>query len=118
MFFNAIFVSTQNPSEKSIFSNELTKELRIEGSTREESVQNLINLVMKTANNCGLESNIKDLGIDHEDLMENIDALAVDSLNDLSTFTNPNAPGVEDMKNIILKAYNGDAIEVVKYYER
>ena len=87
---------------------EIAKLLGLKAKTPAEGVESLAKAVLDLCKECGLDPNLKAMGIDKKDLEENIDAIAMAAYEDQCSPANPRVPMVEDMKQIMWKAYSGN----------
>ncbi len=87
---------------------EIAKLLGLKASTPEEGVDSLAKAVLKLCRDCDLDPNFKAMGIDKQDLIDNLDSIAVAAYEDQCSPANPRVPMVEDMKKILLDAYSGN----------
>ena len=87
---------------------EIAKLLGLKASTPEEGVESLAKAVLKLCRDCDLDPNFKAMGIAKEDLIDNLDNIAVAAYEDQCSPANPRVPMVEDMKKILLDAYSGN----------
>lgn len=56
---------------------------------------------------CGIKMSFKDQGLDEKTYMDNLDKIAYLAYEDQCSPANPRVPMVEEMKEILVKAYNG-----------
>ena len=87
---------------------EIAKLLGLKASTPEEGVESLAKAVLKLCRDCDLDPNFKAMGIAKQDLIDNLDNIAVAAYEDQCSPANPRVPMVEDMKKILLDAYSGN----------
>ena len=87
---------------------EIAQLLGLKAKTPAEAVDALADAVIKLCRDCGLDPNLKAMGISKEDLEAHIDEIAVAAYEDQCSPANPRVPLVEDMKTIIRKAYSGN----------
>lgn len=82
--------------------------LGLKASTPEEGVESLATAVSDLAKSIGVNSNFQACGISHEDWVANVSKIAYLAFEDQCSPANPRVPMVEDIKNILLKAYQGN----------
>ena len=87
---------------------EIAQLLGLKAKTPAEAVDALADAVIKLCRDCGLDPNLKAMGISKEDLEAHLDEIAVAAYEDQCSPANPRVPLVEDMKTIIRKAYSGN----------
>ena len=80
------------------------------GKTTEESVDNLINAVMKLKDECSMPRSFAECGISEKEYMDKLNDIANKAFEDQCTTANPRLPLVEEIKELMIKAYNGDAV--------
>ena len=75
------------------------------------SVQEGVELYAKACGDlgidCGIKMSFKDQGLDEKTYMDNLDKIAYLAYEDQCYPANPRVPMVEEMKEILVKAYNG-----------
>ena len=77
-------------------------------STPEEGVESLAKACHDLNVSLGLADNFKSYGISEEEYMSKLDRIAVLAYEDQCSPCNPRVPLVEDMKEILRKAYTGE----------
>ena len=87
---------------------DIAKLLGLKAKTPEEGVESLAKAVTKLSKEIGLDPNFKACGIEEKDWLEAIDNIAVLAYEDQCSPANPRVPMVEDMKQILKKAYKGN----------
>ena len=75
--------------------------------TNEEGVDSLVKEVRKLADDLEIPRSFKDAGIDENEFMVKVDELADRAFSDQCTTANPRLPLVEEIKDILIKAYYG-----------
>ncbi len=88
---------------------ELARIIGVEGKTVEEGVENFANACAKLVENVGIKASFKEYGIDEKYYMEHLDEIAYLAYEDQAAPCNPRLPIVEDMKEILVKAYHGES---------
>ena len=87
---------------------EIAQLLGLKADTPAQGVESLAKAVTALVKECGLDPNLKAMGIDKKELEEKIDEIAVLAYEDQCSPANPRVPMVDDMKEIIRKAYQGN----------
>ena len=87
---------------------EIASLLGLKASTPAEGVESLAKAVLKLCRDCDLDPNFKAMGIKKQDLIDNLDNIAVAAYEDQCSPANPRVPMVEDMKRILLDAFSGN----------
>ncbi len=82
--------------------------LGLEAKTVEEGVNSLSEAVMNLGKEIGIKMNLCDAGIEETEFLNNLDELAMLAFEDQCSPANPRVPLVEDMKEIMKKAYKGN----------
>ena len=85
----------------------IAKFLGLGGKNTKERVQNLINAIKKLNNDLNLPATIKEAGVNEQEFLSKLDALAEHAHDDQCTGANPRYPLVEEIKEVFLKAYYG-----------
>ena len=86
---------------------DIARLLGLKASTKEEAVDSLVEAVRNLAKEIGLETSFDKLGISEEEWNSKIDEIAVLAFEDQCSPANPRVPLVDDMKEILKKAYRG-----------
>lgn len=76
--------------------------------TVEEGVVALSNAVYDLGRSIGIDMSFKDQGVDETEFMKAVDEIAYLAYEDQCSPANPRLPMVEDMKEILIKAYHGN----------
>lgn len=87
---------------------ELAKALNLPCSTIEEGVESYAKACGELAKSVGIKMNFQEQGIDKNEWMEKVDKLSYLAYEDQCSPANPRVPIVEDIKNILIKAYDTD----------
>jgi acetaldehyde dehydrogenase/alcohol dehydrogenase len=82
--------------------------LGLKAKTPEEGVESLAQAVLALIRECGLDPNFQACGISEKDWMAKLDEVAVLAYEDQCSPANPRMPIVEDMKQMLIKAYKGN----------
>jgi acetaldehyde dehydrogenase/alcohol dehydrogenase len=87
---------------------EIANLLGLKAKAPEEGVEALAKAVINLCKDCDLDPNFKAMGIAKEDLEAHLDEIAALAYEDQCSPANPRVPMVEDMKKILMKAYEGN----------
>ena len=87
---------------------EIAKLLGLKADTPQEGVESLAQAVTDLIKECGLDPNLEAMGISREDLETHIEEIAMAAYEDQCSPANPRVPMVEDMIDIMRKAYSGN----------
>lgn len=87
---------------------EIAQLLGLKADTPEQGVESLAAAVKNLTEEIGLCSNFKGMGIDEEVWKSQIHEIATLAYEDQCSPANPRVPLVEDMKEILLRAYKGE----------
>jgi alcohol dehydrogenase class IV len=90
---------------------DIAREIGIEAKTDEEAVRELVQAVKRLEREVGAPSFIKELGISREDFEKRLDDLVTRAANSLCTLMNPRVPDVEDVRKLIIYAYEGKKVD-------
>lgn len=85
---------------------ELARLLNLPCSTIEEGVESYAKACGELAKSVGIKMNFESQGINREDWMNNVEKLAYLAYEDQCSPANPRVPMVEDVKNILIDAYD------------
>lgn len=86
---------------------DISKRLGLEGQSTEERVKSLIDFVEGLNKVMGIPTTLKEFGVDERLFEKNLDSIAVNSVNDPCTGTNPREISVDQMKQLFVTAYYG-----------
>ncbi|MCI8833005.1 MAG: bifunctional acetaldehyde-CoA/alcohol dehydrogenase [Clostridia bacterium] len=86
----------------------IARRLGLKASTTEEGVKSLVNAVIEMNKKLNIPSSLKELGIEEQEFLANVDALADKAFSDQCTTANPRLPLVTELKQILLDAYYGN----------
>ena len=86
----------------------VSKLLGLKADTKEEGVESLAKAVMELGKEIGVKMNFSEQGIDEKEWFERLDEVAYEAFEDQCSPANPRVPLVEDMKEILKKAYKGN----------
>lgn len=89
---------------------EIARILKLGGNTECELVNSLVNYIgeMRTAMN--MPHSLKEYGLNEADFMSRLDDLAVTSIADPCTGTNPRKISVDEMKKLFIAIFNGEKV--------
>lgn len=85
----------------------IAKMLELKGNSTEELVEALVQEIIKLAKDLEMDLSIKSHGVSREEFAEKVDRLAELAYLDQCTTANPKEPLVEELKEILWKAYEG-----------
>ena len=85
---------------------ELARILGLPASTIEEGVESYAKAVGELGKKVGIKMNFESQGLDRENYMAQVEKLAYLAYEDQCSPANPRVPMVEDMKEILIKAYD------------
>ncbi|MDR0617636.1 MAG: bifunctional acetaldehyde-CoA/alcohol dehydrogenase [Endomicrobium sp.] len=103
----AIFSQYKFPNAKAKYG-QIADELGLGGENDDDKVELLIKAITKLKEDIGLPLSIKEYGIEEKSFYNSLDNLVDQAFDDQCTGANPVYPLMEDLKNILIKAYNGD----------
>lgn len=86
----------------------IARRLGLKANTTEEGVKSLVNAVIEMNKKLNIPSSLKELGIEEQEFLANVDALADKAFSDQCTTANPRLPLVTELKQILLDAYYGN----------
>ncbi len=87
---------------------DIARLIGLKADTPEEGVEALATAITNLIKEIGLDPNFKAMGISESDWNAKIDEIAVLAYEDQCSPANPRVPLVEDMKEILRKAYQGN----------
>ncbi|MDR3092633.1 MAG: bifunctional acetaldehyde-CoA/alcohol dehydrogenase [Endomicrobium sp.] len=103
----AVFPQYKFPNAKAKYG-QIADELNLGGKDDDEKVNLLISAITELKRSIQIPLSIKDVGISEKDFYDKLDKLAEQSFDDQCTGANPVYPLICDIKNIFIKAYNGE----------
>jgi acetaldehyde dehydrogenase/alcohol dehydrogenase len=103
----AVFPQYKFPNAKAKYG-QIADELNLGGENDDEKVDLLINAITHLKKDIQIPLSIKDAGVSEKIFYDKLDKLAEQSFDDQCTGTNPVYPLIVDIKNIFIKAYNGE----------
>lgn len=89
---------------------EIAQRVGLEGSTQQEQVDALVQLIKDMRKAMNMSASLKEFGIEENDFMSKVDEMAKTAVADPCTSTNPREISVEEMKKLYLAAYYGEDI--------
>ena len=87
---------------------EIAQLLGLPSSSPEEAVESLAAACKQLCADIGLATSFSELGIDEKEWMDKVEEMALLAYEDQCSPANPRVPLVEDMKEILRKAYKGE----------
>ncbi|BDZ43010.1 aldehyde-alcohol dehydrogenase [Paraoerskovia sediminicola] len=93
---------------------EIAKHLGLPASTPDEGVESYAKAVEELRAKVGIESSFKEQGVDEDAYKGSLDMLALRSFEDQCAPANPRVPLIEDIKDILVAAYDGTTREEVR----
>jgi acetaldehyde dehydrogenase/alcohol dehydrogenase len=102
----AIFPQYKFPNVKAKYG-QIADELNLGGKNDDEKLELLINAITKLKKDINLPLSIKEYGIEEKSFYNNLDKLVEQAFDDQCTGANPVYPLMEDLRSILIKAYNG-----------
>lgn len=87
---------------------EIAQLIGLKPKDKKQGVEMLAQAVIDLCKECGLDPNLKAMGISKQELEDNIEEIAVAAYEDQCSPANPRVPLVEDMIEMMRKAYSGN----------
>ncbi len=87
---------------------DIAKELGFEENKNENGISFLVKAIQKLMSDIGMPLTLKDAGIKKKDLEASLDYMANNAFADQCTGTNPRMPLVNELKDIYLRAWEGN----------
>ncbi|MDR1196591.1 MAG: bifunctional acetaldehyde-CoA/alcohol dehydrogenase [Endomicrobium sp.] len=87
---------------------QIADELDLGGNNDDEKIESLLNAITGLKRDIGIPLSIREAGISEEDFYTKLDSLTELAFDDQCTGANPVYPLMEDLKQILIKAYNGE----------
>jgi acetaldehyde dehydrogenase/alcohol dehydrogenase len=103
----AIFPQYKFPNTKAKYG-QIVDELNLGGGNDDEKVDLLIKAITQLKKDIQIPLSIKDVGVSEKDFYDKLDELASQAFDDQCTGANPVYPLISDIRNIFIKAYNGE----------
>lgn len=89
----------------------IAKSLNLKGDSDKELVESLVNYVKELRTAMNMPHSLKEFGVEEKFFMEKLDNLAITSVEDPCTGTNPREISVEEMKKLFLAIYYGEKVD-------
>ena len=89
----------------------LAERVGLPASTKEEGISSFIKAIKDLMEKLEMPKSLKECGIDEQDFLSKVDALADRAFEDQCTTANPRLPLVKELKQILLDAYYGADIK-------
>lgn len=89
---------------------DIAKRLGLKGSTTDELVQSLIELVKNFRVSMNMPATLKEFGVSEEDFKANLNKISEGAVADACTSTNPREISVEEMKQLFQATYYGTEV--------
>lgn len=86
---------------------EIARSLGIQGKNDQELVEGLINKFVELAKSINMTLNLKDNGVSEADFNNKVEQLAVEAYGDQNIVTNPSAPLIKQIEQLMKKIYVG-----------
>ena len=87
---------------------QIAENLGIDGKDDQEKLDKLIAKIEDLKKTIGIKSSIKEYNISEEDFMATLDEMSEQAFDDQCTGANPRYPLISEIKDLYLKAYNGN----------
>jgi len=87
---------------------DISRKLFLPAYTNEEGVDSLINAIKELMEKLELPKSLKECGIEEQDFISKVDALAEKAFEDQCTTVNPRVPLVSEIRQILIDAYYGN----------
>ncbi|PLT31946.1 iron-containing alcohol dehydrogenase [Bacillus sp. V5-8f] len=104
------YVIDYNRKAESSRYADIARMLGLDGSTDDELIDSLTELIRRLNKSLSLPLTLKEFGVDEAEFHKHLDQMAEGAVEDPCTPSNPRQVSVEDMKKIYIAAYNGDQI--------
>ena len=102
-----IFPQYKFPNAKKRYG-QIADELNLGGENDDEKVELLLEAITNLKKDIGIPLSIRDAGVSEEDFYAKLDELTELAFDDQCTGANPAYPLMEEIKQIYIKAYNGE----------
>ena len=83
--------------------------LGLTGNTDEEKVEALIRKINELKQEINIPASISECNVSEEEFLASLDSLAVEAFDDQCTAANPRYPLIQDIKQLYLNAFYGEA---------
>lgn len=89
---------------------DIARALGLTGTTDHELVEKLVDKIIELAHSVDIKLAFKDYGVDKKQFEEKVDELAVKAYGDQNTVTNPVAPLINQIVDLMKDCYDGKGI--------
>lgn len=89
---------------------DIAKRLGLKGSTDQELVQSLVEMVKEFRLAMNMPATLKEFGISEDEFKANLDSISKGAVGDACTGTNPRDISVEEMKKLFEATYHGTSV--------
>ncbi|MDR2192715.1 MAG: bifunctional acetaldehyde-CoA/alcohol dehydrogenase [Endomicrobium sp.] len=103
----AIFPQYKFPNAKTKYG-QIADELDLGGKNDDEKIELLLKAITGLKQEIGIPLSIRDAGVEEEKFYAKLDELSALAFDDQCTGANPVYPLIDDLKGILVKAYNGE----------
>ena len=93
---------------------DIAQAIGITGSSKEELIEGLVQKIIDLAQSVGIKMAYKDYGVDQNGFEKKVDQLAVEAYGDQNTVTNPSAPLISEIAQLMRDSYEGKDISINK----
>ena len=102
-----VFPQYKFPNAKKRYG-QIADELNLGGENDDEKVELLLEAITNLKKDIGIPLSIRDAGVSEKDFYAKLDELTELAFDDQCTGANPAYPLMEEIKQIYIKAYNGE----------
>lgn len=89
---------------------EIARAIGLTGSSDAELIEKLVQKIIDLAESVGIKMAFKDYGVDKAEFDKKVDQLAVEAYGDQNTVTNPSAPLISQIAQLMRDCYEGKEI--------
>lgn len=89
---------------------DIARAIGLTGSSDDELVEKLVQKIIDLAESVGIKMSYKDYGVDKAEFDKKVDELAVEAYGDQNTVTNPTAPLISQIIQLMKDCYEGKGI--------
>ncbi len=93
---------------------DIARAIGLTGSSDDELVQKIVQKIIELAESVGIKMAYKDYGVDKSEFDSKVDELAVEAYGDQNTVTNPSAPLISQIAQLMRDCYEGKDIPANK----
>ena len=90
---------------------EIARAIGLTGSSDAELIEKLVQKIIDLAESVGIKMAFKDYGVDKAEFDKKVDQLAVEAYGDQNTVTNPSAPLISQIAQLMRDCYEGKGIK-------